>query len=199
MESEGRINLDIKVLVVDDLKKRRDEVKAILSDITTKIYEAENGLEAVIAAEKLKPDIIFMDIKMPAMDGIEACKKIMETNPLPVIFLTAAVEDNYDHYIERVKSSGAFSYIVKPPKKSEVLAQTIIAIENFKRFYNIKKENEDLKKYIEDRKLIDKAKAILVEKDKISEKEALRRLQRLSMNSGVPIGDIAKAIIITSS
>ena len=106
MKTEDRINLDIKVLVVDDLKERRDEVKTILSDITTKIYEAENGFEAIIAAEKLKPDIIFMDIKMPTMDGIEACKKIMETNPLPIIFLTAGMEDNYDRYIERIKSSG---------------------------------------------------------------------------------------------
>lgn len=201
MENEERINLDIKVLVVDDLKERREELKAILSYITTKIYEAENGASAIILAEKLNPDIIFMDINMPAMDGIEACKKIMESNPVPIIFLTAGIKtiDNYSSYIEKIKGSGAFSYIMKPPRKSEVLAQTIIAIENFKRFYDIKKENETLKKYIEDRKLLNKAKNIIMEKDGISEKEALKRIQKLSMNSGRPLRDIAKAIIITST
>ncbi len=201
MEDEKGLNLNIKVLVVDDLKERREELKLILNSVTTNIYEADNGAAAVVAAEEFKPDIIFMDIKMPSMDGITACKKIMEKTPVPVIFLTAGTGDvkDYDNYMEELKGSGAFSYIMKPARKSEILAQTIIAIENFKRFQDIKKENETLKQYIEDRKLIGKAKNILIEKEGISEREAHRRLQKLSMNSGRPIEEIAKAIILTDS
>ena len=201
MKDEKGLNLNIKVLVVDDLRERREELKAILNSVTTKIYEADNGAAAILAAEEFNPDIIFMDIKMPSMDGITACKKIMETNPVPIIFLTAGADDikDYDKYMEELKGSGAFSYIMKPARKSEVLAQTIIAIENFKRFQDIKKENETLKRYIEDRKLINKAKNILMEKENITEKDAHGRLQRLSMNSGRPLRDIAKAIILTSS
>ena len=119
----------------------------------------------------------------------------------PVIFLTAGADDveGYDKYMEELKGSGAFSYIMKPARKSEILAQTIIAIENFKKFQDIKKENEVLKQYIEDRKLINKAKNILMEKEGIAEKEAHGRLQKMSMNSGRPLGDIAKAIILTDS
>lgn len=201
MMDEKGLNLNIKVLVVDDLKERREELKAILNSVTTNIYEADNGAAAILAAEEFNPDIIFMDIKMPSMDGITACKKIMETNPVPVIFLTAGAGDikDYDKYMEELKGSGAFSYIMKPARKSEILAQTIIAIENFKRFQDIKKENENLKQYIEDRKLVGKAKNILIKKEGISEKEAHNRLQKLSMNSGRPIGEIAKAIILTDS
>jgi response regulator NasT len=201
MEDEKGLNLNVKVLVVDDLKERREELKLILNSVTANIYEADNGAAAVVAAEEFAPDIIFMDIKMPSMDGITACKKIMEKTPVPVIFLTAGAGDvkDYDKYMEELKRSGAFSYIMKPARKSEILAQTIIAIENFKRFQDIKKENETLKQYIEDRKLIGKAKDILVEKEGISEREAHKRLQRLSMNSGRPIGEIAKAIILTDS
>ncbi|MCL4321647.1 MAG: response regulator [Deltaproteobacteria bacterium] len=201
MKDEKGLNLNIKVLVVDDLRERREELKAILNSVTTKIYEADNGAAAILAAEEFNPDIIFMDIKMPSMDGITACKKIMETNPVPIIFLTAGADDikDYDKYMEELKGSGAFSYIMKPARKSEVLAQTIIAIENFKRFQDIKKENETLKRYIEDRKLINKAKSILMDKEGISEKEAHKRLQRLSMSSGRPLSDIANAIILTSS
>ncbi|MHB1663995.1 MAG: ANTAR domain-containing response regulator [bacterium] len=205
MENEARIDLGIKVLVVDDLKERREELKSILSFFTSdlNIFEADNGAAAVVMSENIKPDIIFMDIKMPNMNGIEACKKIMDIYPVPVIFLTAGQKeiDNYDNYLkflEQIKQSGAFSYITKPAKKSEVLAQTIIAIENFKNLHNIKKENEYLKKYIEDRKALNKAKSIIMEKDKITEKEALKRLQKLSMNSGVSIGDIARAVILTN-
>ena len=201
MEEEKGLNLNVKVLVVDDLKERRDELKLILNSVTANIYEADNGAAAVVAAEEFKPDIIFMDIKMPSMDGITACKKIMEKTPVPVIFLTAGAGDvkDYDNYMEELKGSGAFSYIIKPARKSEILAQTIIAIENFKRFQDIKKENENLKQYIEDRKFIGKAKNILIEKERISEREAHRRLQKLSMNSGRPIEEIAKAIILTDS
>ena len=201
MEDEKGLNLNVKVLVVEDLKERREELKLILNSVTANIYEADNGAAAVVAAEEFAPDIIFMDIKMPSMDGITACKKIMEKTPVPVIFLTAGaggVKD-YDNYMEELKGSGAFSYIIKPARKSEILAQTIIAIENFKRLQDIKKENENLKQYIEDRKLIGKAKNILIKKEGISEKEAHNRLQRLSMNSGRPIGEIAKAIILTDS
>ncbi len=201
MGDEKGLNLNVKVLVVDDLKERREELKFILNSVTANIYEADNGAAAVVAAEEFKPDIIFMDIKMPSMDGITACKKIMEKTPVPVIFLTAGaggVKD-YDNYMEELKGSGAFSYIIKPARKSEILAQTIIAIENFKRFQDIKKENENLKQYIEDRKFIGKAKNILIEKERISEREAHRRLQKLSMNSGRPIEEIAKAIILTDS
>ena len=170
MEDEKGLNLNVKVLVVDDLKERREELKLILNSVTANIYEADNGAAAVVAAEEFKPDIIFMDIKMPSMDGITACKKIMEKTPVPVIFLTAGAGDvkDYDNYMEELKGSGAFSYIIKPARKSEILAQTIIAIENFKKFQNIKKENENLKQYIEDRKLIGKAKNILIEKEGIS-------------------------------
>ncbi|MDA8402139.1 MAG: response regulator [Deltaproteobacteria bacterium] len=201
MEDEKGLNLNVKVLVVDDLKERREELKFILNSVTANIYEADNGAAAVVAAEEFKPDIIFMDIKMPSMDGITACKKIMEKTPVPVIFLTAGAGDvkDYDNYMEELKGSGAFSYIIKPARKSEILAQTIIAIENFKRFQDIKKENENLKQYIEDRKFIGKAKNILIEKERISEREAHRRLQKLSMNSGRPIEEIAKAIILTDS
>ncbi len=199
MEDEKGLNLNIKVLVVDDLKERREELKLILNSVTADICEADNGAAAIIAAEEHKPDIIFMDIKMPSMDGITACKKIMEKTPVPIIFLTAGaggVED-YDYYVESLRGCGAFSYITKPAKKSEILAQTIMAIENFKKLLDIKKENENLKQYIEGRKLIGKAKNILMEKEDISEKEAHNRLQKLSMNSGRPIEEIARAIILT--
>lgn len=201
MVNEKGLNLNINVLVVDDVKDRREELKVILKSITNKIYEADNGALGVVAAEEVKPDIIFMDIKMPSMDGITACKKIMETNPVPIIFLTAGAADvkDYNEYMEELKGSGAFSYIMKPARKSEVLAQTIIAIENFKRFQDIKKENETLKQYIQDRKSINKAKNILMDNEGISEKEAHKRLQRLSMSSGRPLRDIANAIILTSS
>ena len=76
MEEEKGLNLNVKVLVVDDLKERRDELKLILNSVTANIYEADNGAAAVVAAEEFKPDIIFMDIKMPSMDGITACKKL---------------------------------------------------------------------------------------------------------------------------
>lgn len=199
MANEKGLNLNIKVLVVDDIQERREELKAILHSITTEIYEADNGMSGVTAAREFRPDIIFMDIKMPLLDGISACKKIMEANPVPVIFLTAGDANDYGKYTEGLKDSGAFSYITKPARKSEVLAQTIIAIENFKRFQDIKKDNEILRQYIEDRKLIYKAKSILMDKENITEKEAHKRLQRLSMDIGSPLSDIAKAIILTSS
>lgn len=193
------LNLNIKVLIVDDLPERREELKAILYSVTDRIREADNGASAVVAAEEFMPDIIFMDIKMPSMNGIVACKKIVEKQSVPIIFLTAGADDinDYDRYMEELKDSGAFSYIMKPARKSEILAQTIISIENFRKFQDIKKENELLKQYIEDRKIINKAKNIIISREGITEKEAHKRLQKLSMNSGLALRDIAKAIIIT--
>lgn len=197
--NDKSLNLNIKVLIVDDVKDRREELKTILSSVTSKISEADNGAMAVLVSGEFRPDIILMDIKMPGLDGITACKKIMEANPVPVIFLTAGPDEvkDFDSYMDELKGSGAFSYIMKPARKSEVLAQIIIAIENFKKVSDLRKENEDLKKYIEDRKIIGKAKKIMVQKEGISENDAHKRLQKMSMASGRPLVEIARAIILT--
>ncbi len=93
MKDEKGLNLNIKVLVVDDYKERRKELGVILNSITTKIYEADNGASGVMAAEEFKPDIIFMDIKMPSMNEITACKKIMEKNTIvnPIPSMTPSI------------------------------------------------------------------------------------------------------------
>jgi response regulator NasT len=159
------------------------------------VGEANDGRSAVNMARELRPDLVVMDIKMPDMDGIEAAQVLTAEKVAPVLLLTAYSQQEL---IDRAREAGVVGYLVKPFRESNLAPAIEITLARFEEFRVVQKEADDLKDALETRKVVDRAKGILMDTQSLSEQEAFRRIQKMSMNTRRPMKDIAEAIILAS-
>jgi len=184
------------LLIADDQSFSRDALKGALIEKGFDVAgEAATGKEVIELNKKLKPDLIFMDVKMPELNGIEASHEINSNNPVPIILLTVKDDRNT---IEKAKSAGVMAYLVKPFNKKELVPNIEIAIKRFQEFKKMKNENADLKAKLNARKTIEKAKGILMEKLNVKEQEAFRKIQTTAMDKHTSMKAIAESIIMTA-
>jgi response regulator NasT len=194
---EPELQLEKKrVLLAEDETIERVDLRELLSTLGYLVIgEAGSGTEAVRLARDLKPDIVIMDIEMPELDGIEAAKIIWDEKVCPVLLLTAFSQREL---VERARDAGVMGYLVKPWRDSEVTPAIEVALARYDETRTLDQEVADLKEKFETRKLIDRAKGILMDQKGLSEAEAFRRIQKMSMNMRRPMKEIAQAIVITS-
>ncbi|MCK6626107.1 MAG: response regulator [Anaerolineae bacterium] len=157
------------------------------------VGEVGDGQSAVNLARELKPDVVLMDIKMPDMDGIEAAKILTEEQIAPVVLLTAYSQKDL---VDRAKEAGVVGYLVKPFREADLLPAIEVALARFSEFKQVHQEVHDLQDALETRKLVDRAKGILMDAQGLEEQEAFRRIQKMSMNTRKPMKEVAEAIIL---
>lgn len=185
----------LRILIADDDRNISSGLAAMLENLGHFVAAcAYNGTEAVEKTCKLSPDLVIMDIKMPEMDGIEASKRILEQQSLPIVILSAF---SHPELIERADEAGVAGYMVKPFSQSEIQPALTLARSRFKQLQALKQEVGDLKETIRSRKLIEQAKGLLMEREGLSEAEAFRRIQCMSRNKNIAMVKIAEAIIMT--
>lgn len=184
----------MKVLLADDEPIIRMDLRKTLEKMGHEVIaEANDGESAVELARQKCPDIAILDIKMPKMDGIDAAKIISDEGIAPVLLLTAYSQKDL---IERAKDARVYAYLVKPFKESDLLPAVEVAISRFQEIQALRKEVGSLKGALETRKLVDRAKGILMDKYHLSEQEAFRRIQVQSMNTRKSMKEICEAIIL---
>lgn len=180
-------------MIDDHLPSRTFLVQALSSRGFEVVGEGSSGKGAPELTQATAPDVILMAVGLPDVDGISAARKIMEARPLPIILLTS----HYDaETIERAKGSGVMAYLIKPLREEELLPAVELAISRFAEFMSLREDNEDLKKTLEGRKAIEKAKGILMKSQRLSEAEAFSLIQKKSMDMRKPMVEIAQAIIL---
>jgi AmiR/NasT family two-component response regulator len=183
-----------RVIIADDESLIRMDLREMLQNLGYLIVgEVGDGRSAVNLARELKPDVVIMDIKMPDMDGIDAAKVLTEEQIAPVILLTAYSQRDL---VERAKEAGVVGYMVKPFRESDLVPAIEVALARFKEFEALHKEVNDLQVALETRKLVDRAKGILMDTQHLSEAEAFRKIQKMSMNTRKPMKEVAEAIIL---
>ncbi len=183
-----------RVIVADDESIIRMDLREMLTNLGYLVIgEVGDGRSAVNLARELRPDVVIMDIKMPDMDGIDAAKILTEEKVSPVLLLTAYSQQEL---IERAKEAGVVGYIVKPFRESDLAPAIEVAIARFAEFRALEKEVGDLKLALETRKLVDRAKGILMDSQGLTEAEAFRKIQKMSMNTRKPMKEVAEAIIL---
>jgi response regulator NasT len=156
------------------------------------VGEGVSGKKALVIARTAKPEIIIMAIGLPDMDGIEAAREVMRLQPLPIVLLTG----HHDAVtVERAKQAGVMGYLVKPLRSAELAPAVELAITRFHECSSLRAENSALKENLEARKLIERAKGLLMRQKNQSEEEAYTLLKRTSMNVRKPMAEIAQAII----
>jgi two-component system, response regulator PdtaR len=184
-----------KALVIDDhFPSRTFLIKALNKSGFEVAGEGTEGAKALELSVKTAPDIVLMAVGLSDVDGISAAKKIMEENPAPVVLLSSHHDPET---IEGAKDAGVMAYLVKPLREEELLPAVELAISRFDEFRSLRKENEDLKRTLEARKAIERAKGLLMKSQGLSEAEAFSLIQKKSMDIRKPMVEIAQAIILT--
>lgn len=186
----------LRIVIADNESIIRMDLKELLEEAGHEVIgEAADGAKAVEMTRKLKPDLVIMDIKMPEMDGIAAAKMISNEKLAPVLLLTAYSQKEI---VEKAKDSGVLAYLVKPVKESNLFPAMEIALSRFKEYVEIEQELNDLRNSLETRKILDRAKGILMDAYNLSEQEAFRRIQQYSMSKRKSIREVAESIIDAS-
>jgi response regulator NasT len=190
-------NGKLRILIADDEPLIRLDLKNMLESLGYEVIaEAGDGVSAVESARTLKPDVAVLDIKMPRMDGIDAANILNSEKIAPVVLLTAYSDMDL---INRAKEAGVFAYLVKPFRESDLRPAIEVAISRYKEFLALEEEVSELEDKLETRKLIERAKGILMDQYGLKEQEAFRRIQVQSMNTRKSMKEIAEAIIIAHS
>jgi response regulator NasT len=155
------------------------------------VAEARDGREAVTLAAEHRPDLAVMDVKMPELDGIEAARQMLEQRQIPIVMLTAFSEAAL---VGRAVDAGVFGYLVKPFRESDLLPAIEAARARHAELQALRDEAGSLRDALEARKLIERAKGLLMEKDGLSEGEAFARLRGASQQTGRPLREVAAAV-----
>ncbi|HMQ52130.1 MAG TPA: response regulator [Anaerolineae bacterium] len=183
-----------RVIIADDESIIRADLKEMLTNLNYLVVgEVGDGQSAVNLARELRPDVVLMDIKMPNMDGIEAARILTEEQIAPVVLLTAFGQKEL---VDRAKDAGVVGYLVKPFRENDLLPAIEVALARFGEFKAVRQEVEDLQNALETRKLVERAKGILMDTQHIDEAEAFRKIQKMSMNTRKPMKEVAEAIIL---
>ena len=184
----------IRIIIADDESIIRMDLREMLSNLGYLVIgEVGDGRSAVNLARELRPDLIIMDIKMPDMDGIEAAKILTSEDIAPVLLLTAYSQQEL---VNRAKEAGVVGYLVKPFRESDLAPAIEVALARFAEFRALGKEVGDLKEALETRKFVDRAKGIIMDSQGLTDAEAFRKIQKMSMNTRTPMKDVAEAIIL---
>jgi len=185
----------MRILVAEDETIIRLDLKEMLARAGYDVCaEARDGEEAIALARSEEPDLAIMDVKMPKVDGIEAARRILDERPIPIVMLTAYGQDEL---VSRAVEAGVFGYLVKPFREQDLLPAIATARARHEELAAVREEAESLTEALAARKVIERAKGLLMEKENISEADAFARLRRASQSSGRPLKVIAEAVVAT--
>ena len=183
--------MSVRILVAEDEALIRMDLVEMLQGAGYEVVaEASNGQEAVDLATEHKPDLAILDVKMPVLDGISAAEKIIEI--APVLMLTAFSQKEL---IDRARDAGVMAYVVKPFSIGDLIPAIEIAISRHTQMRSLADEVADLHERLETRKLIDRAKGILMQALNLSEPEAFSWIQRAAMDRRLTMKEVAAAVI----
>jgi two-component system, response regulator PdtaR len=183
----------LRIAVADDEPRMRDYFKKILPRLGHQVVAAaKTGWELVEHCRAFNPDLVITDINMPELDGIDAAMEIYREQAIPVILVSAYHDAKL---IQRAEGDHILAYLIKPIKQADLEPTIAIAMRRFEQFKELRQEAADLTQALEDRKVIERAKGVLMKKTGLDEQEAFRRLQKLASERNRKLVDIAQMIL----
>ena len=180
------------VIAEDEAIIRLDLRETLIEEGYEVVGEAANGDDAIALIRELQPDLAILDIKMPGRDGVEATKIISSEKLCPVILVTAFSQREI---IESARDAGALAYIVKPFQRTDLVPAIEVALGRLRELQLLNAEVGALEEQLETRKVLDKAKGVLVSQWKMTENDAYLYLQRTAMSSRCKMRDVAERVL----
>src|SRR5881296_465090 len=185
----------MRILVAEDETIIRLDLRELVEKAGFVVCaEAKDGVEAVELARSEQPELAILDVKMPRLDGIEAARKILDERPIPIVMLTAYGQDEL---VSRAVEAGVFGYLVKPFREADLLPALKAARARHEELAALREEADSLQEALAARKVIERAKGLLMAKENLSEEDAFARLRKASQVSGRPLKVVAEAVLAT--
>jgi AmiR/NasT family two-component response regulator len=182
-----------RVLLAEDEALIRLDLKEMLEEEGYEVVgETGDGETAVTMARNLRPDLVVMDVKMPGMDGLQAAELITEQRLAPVLVLTAFSQMDL---VDRAAQAGAMGYLVKPFQKTDVVPAIELAVARHQERVALEEEVTGLEERLETRKLVDRAKGILMDRFGMKETDAFRFLQKAAMDGRLRMNEVARRVV----
>jgi response regulator NasT len=186
----------LRIAVADDEPDMRDYFRKILPRLGhTVVAAAETGTDLVAQCRTHRPDLVITDIKMPDLDGIDAAMQIYDERPVPVILVSAYSDAKL---VERAEADHIMAYLVKPIKQADLEPAIGLALRRFEQFQALRREAANMRQALEDRKIIERAKGVLMKELGLSEAEAFRRLQKTAASKNFNLIELARMVLTTS-
>jgi len=183
-----------RVLIADDESVIRMDLRETLEEAGYEVVgEAADGASALEMARRERPDVAILDIKMPRMDGIQAAETIARERICPVLILTA---HDQPALVSRAAEAGVMAYLGKPFQERDLLAALEVARARYDQMLALEAEVGELEEALETRKLVDRAKGLLMKRERMTEPEAFRAMQKAAMNQRKSMKEIAEAIVV---
>lgn len=177
---------DDEALICMDLREMLEEAGHEVVGI------GSDGVEALDLVKEKKPDLVILDVKMPRLDGIQAARMIAHDNLAPVVLLTAFGDEDM---IEKAKKSMVFGYVMKPVEEKTLFPAIQIAVSQYRQKKDIVDRVKNMERELAARKIVDRAKGLLMDYYHITEEDAYRRMQQTSMKRGITIADVAQKVV----
>jgi len=183
----------LRIAIADDEYDMREYLQRILPLLGhTVVSVAANGQELVAQCQQHQPDLVITDIRMPERDGIEAAEEIYRTRPIPIILISAFHDADL---ISRAELDHVMAYLVKPVKQAHLEPAIALAWRRFEQFEALRREAADLRQALADRKLIERAKGMIMQRAGVDEPAAFRRLQRAASRENKRLVEIAQMVL----
>ncbi|HEX9057219.1 MAG TPA: response regulator [Ktedonobacterales bacterium] len=183
------------IIAEDDTLIRMDLKEELQRQGYLVVGDVGDGESAVNLARELRPDLVVMDIRMPQMDGIAAAEVLTRESLAPVLLVTAFSDQEL---IDRAKEAGVVHYLTKPWRQSDIKPAIEVALSRFQEYRELETKVKDLEDKLATRKVVEQAKGLLMQKQGLTEQEAFRRIQKLSMNNRKSMREVAEAILLTN-
>ncbi len=186
-----------RIVIADDEALIRMGLRTMLQEAGYRVVgEASDGKRAVELVERLRPDLVFLDVKMPEMDGLLAAARIQEVCPTPVVLLTAYSEREL---IRQAQQAGVLAYLVKPVKEEDLVPAIEVALARFGDLQRKEQRIGALEQQLETRKLVERAKGLLMQQEGLSEEDAFRRIQQEARRTRRTMREVAQEILSRGS
>ncbi|HEX8972157.1 MAG TPA: response regulator [Oryzihumus sp.] len=183
----------MRIVVAEDEALIRMDLAEMLGESGYDVVgQASNGEQAVDLTRELRPDLVIMDVKMPVLDGISAAERIGAERIAPVVMLTAFSQKEL---VERARDAGVMGYVVKPFTAGDLGPAIDIARSRWSELHALEQEVADLGERLETRKLVDRAKGVLMNRLKVTEADAFRWIQKTAMDRRLGMREVAEAVI----
>jgi len=183
----------LRIVIADDEGVIRLGLRAMLEEQGYQVVgEAADGKRALDLTAKLHPDLIFLDIKMPGVDGLQAARALLQDRTVPVIVLTAYADREF---VARAREAGVLAYLVKPVREGDLRPAIEMAMGRFGEIQELRGEIGDLEDTLRTRKLVERAKGVLMRRDGVDEAQAFARLQKQARDARKTMKEIAETIL----
>lgn len=182
-----------KIVIADDEALICMDLREMLEEAGHEVVGiGSDGVEALNLVKEKKPDLAILDVKMPRLDGIQAARMIAHDNLAPVVLLTAFGDEDM---IEKAKKSMVFGYVMKPVEEKNLFPAIQIAVSQYRQKKDMVDRVKNMERELAARKIVDRAKGLLMDYYHITEEDAYRRMQQTSMKRGITIADVAQKVV----